>query len=341
MGLSPLSLYTLVFLSAVAHASWNALVKNAGDRLLMMGAIRAVGLTYGLVMLPFVPWPSAVTVGWLTCATVAVFAYYGLLIQSYRIGDMSLVYPIARGCPNPVGADRIPYHRRTPELPPDRGSHLDVRRYLDARGRQRRRSDRHRAGDCDRYFNRSLLIFRGARRPSQRRRSGLPGLARDFDRYRDCFFHRDTARLRDRGIYPGALSHGPPRRRLVGGRLPGVSRRRPDPAAGAGLGVAREQRHFRHGDRRDRAKGRVCCAPDCRRHHGDLWCRGACSGGQPMITRQSYSPLAVRFSTDNALTRTFHPDPASAQATSTAALRRPPCPVIAFTYFPESGNSYK
>jgi drug/metabolite transporter (DMT)-like permease len=97
MGLSPLSLYTLVFLSAVAHASWNALVKNAGDRLLMMGAIRAVGLTYGLVMLPFVPWPSAVTVGWLTCATVAVFAYYGLLIHSYRIGDMSLVYPIARG----------------------------------------------------------------------------------------------------------------------------------------------------------------------------------------------------------------------------------------------------
>jgi drug/metabolite transporter (DMT)-like permease len=97
MGLSPLSLYTLVFLSAVAHASWNALVKNAGDRLLMMGAIRAVGLTYGLVMLPFVPWPSAVTVGWLTCATVAVFAYHGLLIQSYRIGDMSLVYPIARG----------------------------------------------------------------------------------------------------------------------------------------------------------------------------------------------------------------------------------------------------
>jgi drug/metabolite transporter (DMT)-like permease len=97
MGLSPLSLYTLVFLSAVAHASWNALVKNAGDRLLMMGAMRAVGLTYGLVMLLFVPWPSAVTVGWLTCATVAVFAYYGLLIQSYRMGDMSVVYPIARG----------------------------------------------------------------------------------------------------------------------------------------------------------------------------------------------------------------------------------------------------
>ena len=41
--------------------------------------------------------PSAVARMWLAFATVAVFAYYGLLIQSYRIGDMSLVYPIARG----------------------------------------------------------------------------------------------------------------------------------------------------------------------------------------------------------------------------------------------------
>jgi drug/metabolite transporter (DMT)-like permease len=97
MSLSPLLLYGLVLLSAVAHAAWNALVKSAGDRLLMMAAIRLVGLTYGLVMLPFVPWPSPVAWMWLAFATVAVFAYYALLIQSYRIGDMSLVYPIARG----------------------------------------------------------------------------------------------------------------------------------------------------------------------------------------------------------------------------------------------------
>jgi drug/metabolite transporter (DMT)-like permease len=97
MGLSPLSLYGLVLLSAVAHAAWNALVKSADDRLLMMGAIRLVGLTYGLIMLPFVPRPSAVNWMWLAFSTVSVFAYYGLLIRSYRIGDMSLVYPIARG----------------------------------------------------------------------------------------------------------------------------------------------------------------------------------------------------------------------------------------------------
>jgi hypothetical protein len=85
MGLSPLSLYALVLLSAVAHAAWNALVRSAGDRPLMMGAIRLVGLTYRLVMLPFVRRRSAVTCMWLAFATAAVFAYYGLLIHSDRI----------------------------------------------------------------------------------------------------------------------------------------------------------------------------------------------------------------------------------------------------------------
>ena len=75
MGLSPFSLCALVLLSAVAHAAWNALVKSAGDRLLMMGAIRLVGLTYGLDMLPFVPRPSTVSLMWLAFATVAVFAF--------------------------------------------------------------------------------------------------------------------------------------------------------------------------------------------------------------------------------------------------------------------------
>jgi hypothetical protein len=58
MRLSPLSLYALVLLSAVAHAAWNGLVKSAGDRLLMMAAIRLVGLAYGFAILAFVPWPS-------------------------------------------------------------------------------------------------------------------------------------------------------------------------------------------------------------------------------------------------------------------------------------------
>src|SRR5258707_14819256 len=63
----------------------------------MLGAIRWVGLLFGLAVLQFVRWPSNTTWIWLAVATAATFAYYGLLIESYRIGDLSQVYPLARG----------------------------------------------------------------------------------------------------------------------------------------------------------------------------------------------------------------------------------------------------
>ena len=45
-------LYGLVILSAIAHAVWNAMMKHAGDRAMMMVAIRSVGLILGLCALP-------------------------------------------------------------------------------------------------------------------------------------------------------------------------------------------------------------------------------------------------------------------------------------------------
>jgi drug/metabolite transporter (DMT)-like permease len=97
MEIAPSFLYALVLLAAVANAVWNSLVKNAGDRLLMMAMIRLVGLVFGLALLPFVPWPGPDVWIWLACSTVAHYAAYALLIESYRIGDLSLVYPIMRG----------------------------------------------------------------------------------------------------------------------------------------------------------------------------------------------------------------------------------------------------
>jgi drug/metabolite transporter (DMT)-like permease len=95
--MSPESLYGLVLLAAAAHAIWNALVKRAADALLMMAAIRLVGLVFGLAVVPFLPWPDESTWVLLALACTATFAYYGLLIRCYQIGDLSLVYPVARG----------------------------------------------------------------------------------------------------------------------------------------------------------------------------------------------------------------------------------------------------
>ena len=90
-------LYGLVILSAIAHAVWNALVKSAGDRTLTMVAIRTVGMMLGLIALPFVDWPAPESWKWLALTAAVMFAYYALLVRSYGVGDMSVVYPLARG----------------------------------------------------------------------------------------------------------------------------------------------------------------------------------------------------------------------------------------------------
>jgi drug/metabolite transporter (DMT)-like permease len=51
----------------------------------------------GLAALPFVDWPDAAGWKWLAATSVVQFAYYALLIRSYDIGDMSVVYPLSRG----------------------------------------------------------------------------------------------------------------------------------------------------------------------------------------------------------------------------------------------------
>jgi drug/metabolite transporter (DMT)-like permease len=90
-------LYGLVLFSAVAHATWNSLVKTAGERVLTMITMRFTGLGLGLAALPFVDWPHPESWKWLMLTAGVQFGYYALLIRSYDLGDMSVVYPLARG----------------------------------------------------------------------------------------------------------------------------------------------------------------------------------------------------------------------------------------------------
>jgi drug/metabolite transporter (DMT)-like permease len=96
-AMSAAILYGLVILSAIAHATWNALMKSAGDRMLTMAALRFTGLLIGLGALPFVDWPAPASWKWLGLTASVQFGYYVLLVRSYGAGDMSVVYPLARG----------------------------------------------------------------------------------------------------------------------------------------------------------------------------------------------------------------------------------------------------
>ncbi|MEM9174399.1 MAG: EamA family transporter [Myxococcota bacterium] len=87
----------LVLAAALMHASWNALAKANGDPLVNIAVITGTG---GLLALPFMawfPWPSAETFRWLALSGVIHFLYQLNLARMYRLGDLSQVYPIARG----------------------------------------------------------------------------------------------------------------------------------------------------------------------------------------------------------------------------------------------------
>lgn len=87
----------IVLLAALLHASWNALVKSATDRAVTLAAVAAMHAVSGLVMLSLAPFPPPESWLYIAISTAIHYAYYILLFQAYRVGDLSLVYPIARG----------------------------------------------------------------------------------------------------------------------------------------------------------------------------------------------------------------------------------------------------
>jgi len=86
-----------VLFAALLHASWNAMIKGGGDVLLDTAAIVAGA---GLVALPFilvVPVPASESWPYIGASVTIHIAYYYLMINAYRSGDLSLVYPLMRG----------------------------------------------------------------------------------------------------------------------------------------------------------------------------------------------------------------------------------------------------
>ena len=90
----------LVLLAAAAHAAWNLLARRAEEKLafLWCGTLVSVVLLapVGAWLLVTEPIPA---LGWVVVLLSAGLEalYYWTLAQAYRYGDLSLVYPIARG----------------------------------------------------------------------------------------------------------------------------------------------------------------------------------------------------------------------------------------------------
>ena len=87
----------MVLTAAVLHASWNAIVKGAGDRALAMAVVAFAHVVAGGIALFFVPAPAPASWPYIVASAIIHWGYYAFLFLSYRYGDLSHVYPIARG----------------------------------------------------------------------------------------------------------------------------------------------------------------------------------------------------------------------------------------------------
>ena len=86
-----------VLLAALLHATWNAMIKGGRDVLLDTAAIVAGAGLVALPFLPLVPLPQPQAWPYIIASVVTHLAYYFLMVNAYRTGDLSLVYPLMRG----------------------------------------------------------------------------------------------------------------------------------------------------------------------------------------------------------------------------------------------------
>lgn len=99
-----LEVMAIVLFAAALHATWNALVRASADKfhdtvLIVLGAGAGAAL-----LLPFLPVPAPASWPYLAASVVIHVAYFLLVAFAYRVGELSLVYPLMRGSPPAITA---------------------------------------------------------------------------------------------------------------------------------------------------------------------------------------------------------------------------------------------
>ena len=91
------TVFLAVLCAALVHAGWNALVKGGADKRVNMSGVIVGHLPASLLALALAPAPDPASWPYLLAGMACHFGYQIFLLNAYRAGDLSQVYPIARG----------------------------------------------------------------------------------------------------------------------------------------------------------------------------------------------------------------------------------------------------
>ncbi len=89
--------FAIVLFAGLLHATWNSIVKSQTEQLPVIALVASSATVGSVFAIPFVPVPSPAAWPYIATSVVLITGYYLFLAQAYRHGDLSHVYPIARG----------------------------------------------------------------------------------------------------------------------------------------------------------------------------------------------------------------------------------------------------
>ena len=89
--------FSVVLLAALLHATWNGMVKKHSDKAVALAGIILGHIPFSIVAIILLPAPSIDSIPYIFASIVVHIGYQWFLLKSYEIGDLTKVYPIARG----------------------------------------------------------------------------------------------------------------------------------------------------------------------------------------------------------------------------------------------------
>jgi len=91
------NVFLIVLLATFMHAVWNGMVKNHPDKAVAVAAIVFGHIPLAIIAIIFLPVPTIDCIPYILASAIVHQGYQWYLLSAYQIGDLTKVYPIARG----------------------------------------------------------------------------------------------------------------------------------------------------------------------------------------------------------------------------------------------------
>ncbi len=91
------NVFLIILLATIMHAVWNGMVKKHPDKVVAVSAIVFGHVPASIIAIILLPAPSLDCIPYIIASALIHQGYNWYLLSSYKIGDLTKVYPIARG----------------------------------------------------------------------------------------------------------------------------------------------------------------------------------------------------------------------------------------------------